>query len=310
MNSIATFLEYFKAPGSNVGHPKLGKLSFRSFLSRMEGPANVRRFGGKVVVITGSSSGIGRACAMEFARSGAKVVLGARNQQALDEVATAIRRAGGEAITVVTDVRKVEDCEHLMQQAVATYGRIDILINNAGISMRASFEELDLQVIKELMDTNFYGTVYCTKFALPYVLKEKGTIIGISSISGLAPLPGRTGYAASKHAMDGFLNTLRVENMKKGLNVLVVHPGFTSSNIRNTALNKFGKPQEETPREESKMMTSEQVAHIISNAVLNRERDLVLTPQGKLVVWMHKRFPVLTDRMILHEMEKEPGSPV
>jgi len=189
------------------------------------------------------------------------------------------------------------------------YGKIDILINNAGISMRASFEEIDLSVIKDLMDTNFYGAVYCTKFALPYLLKQKGTVIGISSISGLTPLPGRTGYCASKYAMDGFLNTLRLENKKNGLNVLVVHPGFTSSNIRNIALNKNGKPQKETPRNEEEMMSAERVAQIITKATLKRERDLILTPQGRLVVWLHKNFPGITDRIILHEMAKEPDSP-
>lgn len=311
-SSIANLFEFLRVPGeSSMEQSNQGKMSLRSLFSRLERQeVENRRFENKVVIITGASSGIGRACALEFGRAGASVVLGARNISALEEVVVQIRRSGGKALAVSTDVRKVEDCENLMNQALAAYGKIDILINNAGISMRAAFEDLDLKVIKELMDTNFYGTVYCTKFALPHVLKEKGTIIGISSISGLAPLPGRTGYAASKHAMDGFLNTLRVENMKKGLNVLVVHPGFTSSNIRNTALNKNGNPQIETPREEAKMMTSEEVARIISQAVLDRERDLVLTAQGKLVVWLHKHFPVLTDKMILHEMEKEPGSPV
>jgi len=197
----------------------------------------------KVVVITGASSGIGKACAFEFASNGAKVVLAARRIEELKKIESKINQQGGDAFSVKTDVRKIEDCEALINNTIKKYKRINVLINNAGISMRANFEDLDLSVIKELMDTNFYGAVYCTKFALPYLLKQKGTLIGISSISGLTPLPGRTGYSASKHAMDGFLNTLRLENIRKGLNVMVVHPGFTSSNIRNVALNKLGLPK-------------------------------------------------------------------
>ena len=267
------------------------------------------KFDGKVVVVTGASSGIGKACAIEFSRSGASVVLAARREQELDEVRKAIHEEGGTAVAVLTDVRKLEDCENLINQAVQTYGKIDILINNAGISMRANFEELDLEVIKELMDTNFYGAVYCTKFALPYLLKEKGTVIGISSITGLAPLPGRTGYSASKHAMDGFFNSLRLENKKKGLNVLIVHPGFTSSEIRQHALDGKGQPQMDSPRDEMKMMSSERVARHILQATLRRDRDLILTPQGRMVVWLHRTIPGVADRIILREMTKEKGSP-
>jgi len=267
------------------------------------------KFKNKIIIITGASSGIGEACAFEFARQGAKVILAARTESNLKKIETEIIKLGGEAYSIKTDVRKIDDCKNLIDKTIKEYKKIDILINNAGISMRASFEDLDLSVIKELMDTNFYGAVYCTKFALPYLLKQKGTVIGISSITGLTPLPGRTGYAASKHAMDGFLNTLRLENYRKGLNVLIVHPGFTNSNIRNTALNKNGLAQGETPRDEEKMMSSERVAQIIAKAAHKRERDLILTNQGKLAVWLHRNFPGITDRIILNEMAKEPDSP-
>ena len=268
------------------------------------------KFKNKVVVITGSSSGIGKACAYVFAQQGAKVILAARNENKLIELENDINKKGGNALYVKTDVRKIEDCKNLIDKTIEKHGRIDILINNAGISMRANFVDLDLSVIKELIDTNFYGAVYCTKFALPYLLKQKGTVIGISSICGLTPLPGRTGYAASKHAMDGFLNTLRLENKRKGLHVLIVHPGFTSSNIRKFALNKNGKAQNETPRDEAKMMSSEKVAQIVARATLKKEKDLILTREGKLVVWLHKNFPGITDRIIMHEMAKEPNAPV
>lgn len=270
--------------------------------------SNLHTFNGKVVIITGASSGIGKACAFEFADNGATVVLAARRENELKKIEEEIKMHGGDAMSVKTDVRNIEDCKMLITKTLEKYKKIDVLINNAGISMRASFEYLDLSVIKELMDTNFYGAVYCTKFALPYLLEQKGTIIGISSISGLTPLPGRTGYCASKYAMDGFFNTLRLENIKKGLNVLVVHPGFTSSNIRKAALNKLGVPQIETPRDESKMMSSKEVAEIIVKATSNRRRDLTLTLRGKLAVWLYKNFPRLTDRLIIHVMAKEPNS--
>ena len=267
------------------------------------------KFKNKVIIITGASSGIGKACAYEFSGQGAKVVLASRRENELKKVEDGIKKQGGDVLVVKTDVRKIEDCKNLIDKAVEKYNKVDVLINNAGISMRASFEDLDLSVIKDLMDTNFYGTVYCTKFAMPYLLKQKGTVIGISSITGLTPLPGRTGYAASKHAMDGFLNTLRLENIKKGLHVLIVHPGFTSSNIRKLALNKNGKPQLETPRNEAKMMSAEKVAQIIAHATIKKVKDLILTREGKLVVWLHKNFPGITDRIILQEMEKEQDAP-
>jgi len=271
----------------------------------MKGKVN---FKNKVVIITGASSGIGKACAYEFSGMGAKVVMGARRENELKIIEDEIKQKGGDCLSVKTDVRNVEDCKSLINKAIEKYNKIDILINNAGISMRANFEELDLSIIKELMDTNFYGTVYCTKFALPFLIKQKGIVIGISSVTGLTPLPGRTGYAASKHAMDGFLNTLRLETLKKGLHVLIVHPGFTTSNIRKLAFNKNGNSQKESPRDETRMMPAKKAAQIIARAALKRKRDLTLTLEGKMVVWLHKYFPGISDRIILHEMSKEPGA--
>lgn len=265
-------------------------------------------FTDKVVVITGASSGIGKACAFKFVEMGAKVVLAARRETELKNIENEIIQKGGECLSVKTDVRNENDCRCLIEKTIENFDKIDILINNAGISMRANFEELDLKVIKEIMDTNFFGMVYCTKFALPYLIMQKGTIVGISSITGLTPLPGRTGYAASKHAMDGFLNTLRLENINKGLHVLIVHPNFTTSSIRKMALNKNGKPQIESPRDEARMMSAEKVAQIIARATLNRDKDIVITYEGKLFVWLHKNFPAISDRIILHEMSKEPNA--
>ncbi|RYD72655.1 MAG: SDR family oxidoreductase, partial [Sphingobacteriales bacterium] len=198
----------------------------------------------------------------------------------------------------------------LIDLAVNTFGGIDILINNSGMSMRALFEDTEISVLKRLMDVNFWGTVYCTKFALPYLLKTKGSVVGISSIAGFKGLPGRTGYSASKFAMNGFLETLRIENRKKGLHVLICAPGFTASNIRNTALTKDGNAQSESPRDEAKMMQPEEVAQHLIHAIEKRKSTLILTAQGKLTVLLNKFFPRFIDKMAYQEMAKEPDSPL
>jgi short-subunit dehydrogenase len=201
------------------------------------------------------------------------------------------------------------DCKFLIQQAVEKFNGIDILINNAGISMRALFVDSEIDVIRKLMDINFWGTVYCTKYAMPYLLRSKGSVVGVSSIAGYKGLPGRTGYSASKFAMHGFLETLRIENLKSGLHVLIACPGFTSSNIRKTALNEKGEVQGESPRDESRMMSAEEVARHIARAISKRKDRLTLTGQGKLTVWLNKFFPRFLDKQVYNHMAKEPDSP-
>ncbi|WP_256012606.1 SDR family oxidoreductase [Desertivirga xinjiangensis] len=260
----------------------------------------------KTVIITGASSGIGKACAEEFARQGANLILAARQFVTLCEIAEQIQREFGVgAIAVQCDVSIEEDCEHLIKQAVSTFGRIDVLINNAGISMRALFKDLDLVVIKNLMNINFWGTVYCTKFALPELLKNQGSVVGVSSIAGYRGLPGRTGYSASKFAMNGFLEALRVENLKTGLHVMIAAPGFTASNIRNTALAKDGSSQGETSMDEASMMSPEEVAKTIVAGVVQRKRTLIMTSQGKLAVLMNKLLPAWVDKKVFELFAKE-----
>lgn len=266
-------------------------------------------FKDKVVVITGASSGIGKALALEFAGMGAKLVLAARNDAKLNKTVEEALGIGADVIAVKTDVSNEVDCKFLMQSAVDKFGGIDILINNAGISMRALFEDTDLNVIRQLMDINFWGTVYCTKYALPALLERNGSLVGVSSIAGYKGLPGRTGYSSSKFAMQGFLETIRIENMKKGLHVLIACPGFTSSNIRNTALNEKGEIQGESPRDEGKMMSAEEVARHIARAIEKRKHRLTLTTQGKLTVLLNKFFPKFLDKQVYKHMAKEPDSP-
>lgn len=262
-----------------------------------------------VVVITGASSGIGKACAEVFAANGFTVVISARSKEKLEIVEEDIRHAGNSVMAITADVSKEMDCRYLIDETIKHYNRIDVLINNAGLSMRALFEDAKLDVLQKLMDTNFWGAVYCTKFALPYLLQQNGSVVGISSIAGKKGLPGRSGYSASKFALEGFLETLRTENIKKGLHVLVACPGFTASAIRTTSLGANGKPQGESPRDEKKMMTAEEVAKAIFSAVRHRKRDLILTRQGKMTVFLNKFIPGILDRMVYNHMAKEPGSP-
>lgn len=264
----------------------------------------------RVVIITGGSSGIGRACALRFAQAGARVVISARNADRLKEVENELLRSGAEVLAVQGDVANENDCVRLINESLNRFGRIDVLINNAGISMRALFHGIDLRVIRQLMEVNFFGMVYCTRYAMRDLLKSKGSVVGISSIAGFQGLPGRTGYSASKFAMQGFLDALRVENLRTGLHVMTVCPGYTESNIRNAALTADGSAQGESPREEKEMMTSEEVAEHIYRGVINRKREIVLTTQGKLAFYLRKFLPSLVDRLVYRSLEKEPDSPL
>jgi short-subunit dehydrogenase len=263
----------------------------------------------KVVVITGASSGIGLACAKKFFREGFHVVVTGRDEKRLHEAIVNLNNRKNQVLSIVADVSNEADCKRVMKETINTFGRIDILINNAGISMRALFEDLNLDVIRKVMDTNFWGAVYCTKYALPSILKNKGSVVGVSSIAGKKGLPGRTGYSSSKFALEGFLETLRTENIRKGLHVLVACPGFTASRIRQTALAADGNAQGESPRDEQKMMSAEQVADEIFDAVKKRKRDLILTFNGKLTVFLNKIIPAWLDKIVYNHMAKEPDSP-
>jgi len=266
-------------------------------------------FKNKVVIITGASSGIGKALAIAFASRGANLVLAARQYVTLCEITASLEKAHGiKALAVQADVSKEEDCKTMVAQAVQTFGRVDILVNNAGISMRALFKDLDLSVLKNLMDVNFWGTVYCTKYALDEILKTKGSIIGISSIAGYRGLPGRTGYSASKFAMNGFMESLRTELLPTGVHVMVACPGFTASNIRVAALASDGSSHGETSMEEEKMMTAEEVAETILAGISSRKRTLVMTAQGKLTVWLNKLLPSLTDKLVFKHFTKEKNA--
>jgi short-subunit dehydrogenase len=251
-------------------------------------------FQNKVVAITGGSDGIGKAIIEALLPLGAKVATCGRNADKLN----ALKAIHPSVLTVVADVSNYNDCQHFIDSTISTYGGIDILINNAGISMRALLQEAEIDVIKKVMDINFYGTVYCTKLALNTIIERKGTIVGVSSVAGYRGLPGRTGYSASKFAVDGFLESLRTELLDSGVNVMWVCPGFTASNIRNAALVKDGSQQGQTPLDEHSLMTAEECAAITLKAIEKRKRTLIYTMGDKRTVWLNKLFPGLTDKLV------------
>jgi short-subunit dehydrogenase len=263
----------------------------------------------KVAIITGASSGIGKACAYEFASRGATVVLAARNEDSLHELEQDLRSKGFIALAVKTDVTRSSDCKNLIDRTISAYGKIDILVNNAGISMRALFKDVDLDVIRTLMEVNFFGAIYCTKYALPYLLECKGSVVGVSSIAGFHGLPGRSGYSASKFALQGFLETLRIENMKHGLHVMVAAPGFTATNMRVAALTADGSLQRVSPRNERKMLSPEKVARIIAWGIHRRRRNIIISLQGKLSILFQRIIPKVIDKILYGYMAREANSP-
>lgn len=267
-------------------------------------------FKDKVVIVTGASSGIGEAVAKEFARNGSKVVLAARSENNLKRISNEIATSNQDVIYVVTDVSKESDCRNLIAKTVEKFGSIDILINNAGISMRASFDEVELCVLHRLMDVNFWGTVYCTKYALPYLVKNRGSLVGVSSVAGFHGLPGRTGYSASKFAMHGFLETIRIENLKKGLHVMIIAPGFTTTEIRKHALIANGQEQGESPLNEGSLSSPEYVAKWVLKGIRKKKRNKLLTWYGRFTALFQRIIPDVIDHAYYWEFSREPASPL
>lgn len=249
-----------------------------------------------VVVITGASSGIGRELAFQLADQGAWLSLAARNADRLEAAAAQCRERGGKALVVPTDVSQQGQCRNLIERTVAEYDRIDTLINNAGITMWARFEEIqDLSLLERIMQVNYLGSLYCTFYALPYLKQTRGRIVGVSSLTGKTGVPTRSGYAASKHAMAGFFDSLRIELADDGVSVTMIYPGFVATEARKRALGPDGKPLGESPVRESEIMTVETCARLIVEAMARRKRELVMTTRGKLGQWMKLIAPGLVD---------------
>jgi short-subunit dehydrogenase len=258
------------------------------------------------ICITGASSGIGLALLHQYLALGHTVSACARHILDLQSAFANQKNV----LICATDVSIEADCESFIKTAIAKNGDIDVLINNAGISMRAMFLGIDLQVLHQLMNVNFWGAVYCTQFALPSIIKTKGVVCSTSSIAGYRGLPARSGYSSSKFALQGFMESLRTEMLQTGVHIMWVSPGFTASNIRNVAINSVGKSQGETPLQEDKLMSAEQCASIMVTAIAKRKRTVVMTMQGKLTVWINKLFPALADKLVFNHFAKEADSPL
>ncbi len=264
----------------------------------------------KVVVITGGSSGIGKALAQCFGRQGSRVLITGRNATDLQTTVAELRAEGITIHGFTGDVSLEVDNERMAAEAIALYGRIDILINNAGITMRALFQDVDMSVIRKVMDINFFGALYATRACLPQIMENRGSVIGISSIAGYRGLPARAGYSSSKFALNGFLEVLRTELMKTGVHVLTACPGFTTSNIRKRSLTKDGSLQGDSPRQEESMMSAEECAMHIYRATVKRKKILILTGQGKLAVFLNKWLPGWMDRIVYNTLAREADSPL
>jgi short-subunit dehydrogenase len=268
-------------------------------------PAASRISEAPVYAITGASKGIGAELARQLARRGARLVLAARDAAALERVAEECRNAGASAITVRADVTRERDCQAIAAGATLAYGRIDVLVNNAGATMWARFEDVhDLGVFERIMQVNYLGAVYCTAHALPLLRESRGLIVGISSLAGRVGVPTRTGYAASKHAMAGFFDSLRIELMDTGVGVTMIYPGFVATGIRENAAGPDGLPIMVSPVRESEVMRVEDCAARIVRAIDRREREVVMTARGKMGLWLRLVAPGVVDRIARRAIER------
>ena len=258
-----------------------------------------------VVVITGASKGIGAELARQLAAKGAKLVLAARNEKELEAVADDCRKAGASVVSVKADVAIERDCQAIVAGAVLAFGRLDTLVNNAGASMWARFEDIeDMSILERIMQVNYMGAVYCTRHALPHLRESRGRIVGVASLAGMVGVPTRTGYSASKHAMRGFFDSLRIELADSGVTVTMIYPGFVATGIRENATGPDGKPILVSPVKEGEVMSVEDCARRIVKAIERREREVVMTARGKMGLWLKLLAPSLVDRIARRAIER------
>ena len=255
-------------------------------------------FQDKVIIVTGASEGIGRALCLALAMQKPKLVLAARNEDRLNELKAEIESKGAQAFVVPTDVSQENSCKELIEKTTNHWDRLDVLVNNAGRTMWTTLEQIsDTSIIEQIMRINYLGAAYCTYYALPYLKQSKGRIAAVSSVAGLTGVPTRTAYCASKHAMFGFFDALRVELMDSGVTVTMIAPDFVLSEIHRRAFAGDGSPLGESPVQEEKIMTAEECAKQIVEALENRKRLLIMGGRGKVGRWIKLIAPGLIDRV-------------
>ena len=253
---------------------------------------------GKTIILTGASEGIGRAMAIELASRGAKLFLTARNNDRLESLRDTCVSAGADCHVFAADLTDPSQCEAMIAACIDRFSAIDILINNAGATMWEEFSDVsDLDIFHRVMDINYYAAVYCTHYALPWIKQSGGLLVAVASLAGLTGVPSRTGYAASKHAMVGFFDSLRIELRGSGIDVTVIAPDFVVSEIHKRALKGDGNVMGETPMQESRIMTAETCAKLCADAISGRRRLLLTSWRGKIGRWIKLLSPALIDRI-------------
>lgn len=260
-----------------------------------------------VVILTGASSGIGRELALQLADQGAWLSLAARDAGRLERVAAECRERRPQARTLIvpTDVSQEAACRRLVERTLEEYGRLDTLINNAGITQWARFDEMQtLAPFEQVMQVNYFGSLYCTYYALPYLKRNQGRIVAVSSLAGKTGVPARSGYAASKHAVTGFFDTLRIELTGSGVSVTVTYPDFVKSETRTRALGPDGRPLGESPVREGEVMSAETCARMILQAAAGRQREQIQTLRGRLGQWLKLAAPGLVDRIAQRAIQR------
>jgi short-subunit dehydrogenase len=262
-------------------------------------------YAGRVVVVTGASQGIGKALCLVLAAQRPKLVLAARDAAALEIVAVECRARGAETLVVPTDVGDEAACRALVERAVARFGGVDVLVNNAGMGMLALFADVsDLSLYERLMRVNYLGSVYPTFYALPHLRRTRGQIVAVSSLAGLNGVPLRTAYAATKHAQMGFFDSLRIELRDTGVSVTVIAPYFVQSEIRKRSPGPDGRTVEAYTVKEAEIMSAEECARLMVRAMEKRERMLVMSLKGKLGRWAKLLAPRFVDRMAAEAVRK------
>ena len=253
---------------------------------------------GRTILVTGASQGIGRALCLALAPQRPRLVLAARDEARLGEVAEECRVAGADALPVKADVAIEGDCRRVVAETVARFGGLDVLVHNAGISMWARFDEVsDLSVYETLMRVNYLGCVFLTHHALPHLKSSRGRIVAVSSLAGLTGVPTRTGYAASKHAVFGFFDSLRIELEGSGVSVTIVAPDFVVSEIHRRSIGADGRPLGDSPMQTAHLMTAEACAAHIVTAMEGRRRLAILSLRGRLGRFVRLVAPGLIDRV-------------
>jgi NAD(P)-dependent dehydrogenase (short-subunit alcohol dehydrogenase family) len=264
-----------------------------------------RSFGGKTVLVTGAGGGLGRAIALRFGAAGSRIVALDKDAQGLGELRAELERRGVDCLALPCDITDADACAHAVRAAVERFGTLDVLVNNAGMSQRSGFAATGLEVIRRVMDVNFFGAVHCTKAALPHLVAARGLVVAVSSVAGFTPLIARTGYAASKHAMHGFFESLRTELAPQGVDVMMVCPSFVATHIDRNALGGDGLPVRHAQVTIGAPLSPESVAGRIYDGACKGRRQLLIGRTARQAWWLSRLAPALYEKLMARRLRGE-----